>query len=88
MKMTSGKRFEKNVKDSIPEEYFYYRFKDGTSSWGGNDQVRFQARNICDSMLYNGYNLYLLELKSHKGKSLPLSCIRENQEKDFAGEII
>ena len=34
-------------------------------------------------MLYDGQYLYLLELKSHKGSSLPLSTIRENQIKSL-----
>jgi len=33
--------------------------------------------------MYDGQYLYLLELKSHKGASLPLSAIRENQVKDL-----
>lgn len=79
--MNSGKRFEQNFKYSIPNEVFYYRFKDGTANWSGgsNQNVRFQAKNICDCMLYYNGKMFLLELKSHKGKSLPLSCIRTNQ---------
>jgi recombination protein U len=30
-------------------------------------------------MLYDGGRLYLLELKSHKGSSLPFTAIRKNQ---------
>ena len=45
--------------------------------------TRFQQRNICDCMMYDGQYLYLLELKSHKGSSLPLSAIRENQIADL-----
>lgn len=74
----SGKIFEEDFKNSVPNDWFFYRFKDGTGSWGGNSKVRFQTSNICDLMIFNG-DLYLLELKSHKGKSLPLSCIRQNQ---------
>lgn len=82
--MNSGKKFENNFKASVPENIFYYRFRDGTSSWGGGQEnTRFQAKNICDCMMYDGEYLYLLELKSHKGASLPLSSIRENQIKDL-----
>lgn len=79
----SGKRFEENFKNSVSENIFYYRFKDGTSAWSKQEKTRFQARNICDCLLFDGELLYLLELKSHKGKSLPLSAIRENQIKDL-----
>jgi recombination protein U len=78
--MNDGKAFEQDFIKSIPADVFKYRFKDGTASWGGQaDNVRFQSFNICDFMVYNAKTLYLLELKSHKGKSIPLSCIREKQ---------
>ena len=81
--MNSGKKFETNFKNSVPDNVFYYRFRDGTSSWDKSANTRFQAKNICDCMMYDGQYLYLLELKSHKGASLPLSAIRENQVKDL-----
>lgn len=81
--MNNGKRFEDNFRKSIPDNVFYYRFRDGTSSWDKGSQTRFQQRNICDCMLYNGKYLYLLELKSCKGKSIPLSNIRQNQVDDL-----
>ena len=79
--VNNGKRFENNFKSSIPEGMFCYRFKDGTANFRGakNENVRFQAHNIFDFMVFNGKKLFLLELKSHKGKSLPLNCIRPNQ---------
>lgn len=77
--MNTGKIFEEDFKKSVPSNFFYYRFIDGTSSWGGSSAARFQAKNICDCMVYTGSKLYLFELKSHKGKSLPFSCVRSNQ---------
>lgn len=82
--MNSGKRLESNFKKSIPDDIFFYRFKDGSSAWGGNDKVRFQSSNICDCLIFNGSKLYLLELKSTKGKSLPFGNIRENQLKELS----
>lgn len=81
--MNSGKRFEENFKKSIPDDVFYYRLRDGTSAWDSQEKTktRFQAKNICDCLLFDGKSLFLLELKAHKGKSLPLSAIRENQIK-------
>ena len=81
--INSGKRFEQNWKNSIPKDVFYYRFRDGSSSWGGNDKVRFQQTNICDCLMFDGDYLYLLELKSTKGKSLPFSNIKKHQIKDL-----
>jgi len=83
--MKSGKRFENNFKGSVPKEVFYYRFKDGSASWGGNESVRFQSSNICDCMIYANGSLCLLELKSHKGKSLPFSAVRDNQLEELMG---
>ena len=59
--------------------------RDGTASWGEQENTRFQQSNICDSVLYdsNEKRLLLLELKSHKGKSIPFSCIRDNQLKEL-----
>ena len=82
--MNSGKRFEQNFKKSVPNNVFFYRFRDGTANWQHNDLVRFQQKNICDCMIFDGEMLFLLELKNHKGKSLPLSCIRDNQIKELS----
>lgn len=85
-----GKQFEQNWRKSIPESdrIYYYRLKDSASSYyGGNDNLRFSQNNIADAfMFYVGeYDnlLLILEFKNHKGKSLPLSCIRENQLKEM-----
>lgn len=76
-----GKIFEQNFKASVPKDILYERFKDGTANFNGfnNENVRFQAKNVCDCFLFDGSVLLYLELKSHQGKSLPLSCIRKNQ---------
>lgn len=85
-----GKIFEQNFRKSIPEtnKIYYYRLKDSASSYyGGNDNLRFSQNNIADAFLYhcnNGSNnLLILEYKSHKGKSLPLNCIRDNQLREM-----
>lgn len=77
--MNSGKTFEYNFKKSVPNNILFYRFRDGTSNWDKNNLTRFQQKNVCDCMLFNGNYLYFIELKNHKGKSLPLNCIRESQ---------
>ncbi len=81
--MNLGKRFEQNWKNSIPKDIFYYRLRDGSSSWGGNENVRFQAENICDSIMFDGNYLYTLELKSTKGKSLSFYNIKKHQIEDL-----
>lgn len=91
--MNEGKKFEQDFKNSIPSKCWYYRFKDGTANFDGakeedsdeykNKNVRFQAKNICDCMVFHAGFLYLLELKSTKSKSLPFSMIRDNQIKEL-----
>ena len=76
-----GKVFEENWKKSVPNNVFYYRFKDSNNNWARNEQIRFAPSNIADCILFNGISLILVELKSHKGKSIPLNCIMGNKTK-------
>ena len=79
-----GKIFEDNFKKSVPNGILYERFKDtGASYYGGNEYLRFSQSNVCDCFLFDGSVLFYLELKSHKGKSIPLTCIRPNQVKEL-----
>lgn len=75
----TGKRFEENFRESVGGELFFYRFRDGTSSWGGNEATRFQQTNMCDCEIFDGERLFLLELKSVIGKSLPFGNIKDHQ---------
>lgn len=81
MAKNEGKKFEEDFKKSIPEQYFVYRFKDGTANFNGakNENVRFQAHNICDFQVFAEDKLFLFELKSYNGVSIPLSGIRKTQ---------
>ena len=83
--MPPGKQFEQSFKKSVPSNVLIYKFKDGTANFDGqkNDNVRFQAKNVCDFMMFNGRYLYLLELKSLKGKSIPFGNFRDNQIKEL-----
>lgn len=61
---------------------FYYRLRDSTASfYGGGDgnNIRFQQSNMCDCFLFGNQTLFLCELKSHSGKSIPFNCVRKNQ---------
>ena len=80
--MNSGKIFEQNFKASIPPGVFYYRLRDSTASfYGGGDgsNIRFQTPNMADCIIFGNRTLFICELKSHQGKSIPFSCVRENQ---------
>lgn len=78
-KVNYGKIFEKDFKDSIPDNVFFYRFRDGTGAWEKSDITRFQSSNICDTMLFYQSKLYLLELKTVQGKSFSFANVRQNQ---------
>lgn len=67
-----GKIFEEEVKASFPPEYYVERYKDDTAGFYG-------VSNPADFRLYRYPFTFLLELKSHKGKSLPIDKIRPNQ---------
>lgn len=79
-----GKIFEEEIKKSIPEGYYYYRFKDNAASFGTGEGTRFTSHNICDCMVMGEKYLYLLELKCHKGSSIPFNCIRKNQIEEMS----
>ena len=84
--MNEWKLFEEDFKKSIPKGYWFYRFKDGTGNFGGtkNENVRFQAHNISDCEVMGKKYLFVLELKSHKGSSIPFNCIRATQLKEMS----
>ena len=73
-KKSVGKIFEDEIKASIPVDFYVERYKDDTAGFYG-------VSNPADYRIYKYPLLFLLELKSHKGKSLPLAKIRENQIK-------
>jgi recombination protein U len=81
-----GKKFEEDFKKSVPKEYWIYRFRDGTGNFGGtkNENVRFQASNICDFEVVTDKFVFLLELKSYKGASISFEAIRDNQIKQMS----
>lgn len=81
MAKNPGKVFEEDIKKSVPKDCWIYRFKDGTANFSGtkNENVRFQAKNICDFMVMTKDELVLMELKSHASVSIPFDCIRKNQ---------
>ena len=81
--MNNGKRFEQDFKKSVPKSVYYYRFRDGTSAWDKSESTRFQMDNICDCFLFERGALYLLELKSNNGKSIPYAQILKGKKKPF-----
>ena len=75
-KIDEGKRFEQDIRASIPLDFFVERYKDDTAGFKG-------VANPADFRLYKYPFTFLWELKSHKGKSIPLSKIRNSQLKEM-----
>lgn len=73
-KKSSGKIFEEEIKACISPEFFVERYKDDTAGFYG-------VANPADFRMYKYPLTFLLELKSHKGKSIPLAKIRNSQLK-------
>lgn len=67
-----GKIFEEEVKASFPKDFYIERYKDDTAGFYG-------VSNPADYRLYKYPYTFLLELKTHKGKSIPIDKIRPNQ---------
>jgi recombination protein U len=76
----AGKKFEEDFKASIPPDFYVERYKDDTAGFKG-------VANPADYRLYKYPYTFLLELKSHKGKSLPLAKIRDAQIKGLAKAV-
>jgi recombination protein U len=86
--MKSGKRLEANIKSSADyQSIFNYRLRDNAGAFSQGN-LRFTSSNMCDFMLFYNGILLCLEAKNHKGKSLPLSCIRDNQYKQLINASI
>ena len=75
-KKDEGKRFEEDIRASIPPEFFVERYKDDTAGFKG-------VANPADFRIYKYPFTFLWELKSHKGKSIPLAKIRNSQLKEM-----
>lgn len=84
--MNAGKAFEVDFKASIPDNVYYLRLKDG-GGWSNAENTRFTPANECDCILYDQYNMFMLEFKSHKGKSIPFNCISDKQLKSLVEAI-
>ena len=80
-----GKIFESDFKKSVPETCWVYRLRDNAASFADGSKTRFTSKNICDFIMFDDISqtLFLFELKSTQGTSIPFSMIRDNQYKDL-----
>lgn len=74
MASNNGHIFEQEFKKSAPEGVYIKKLKvSGMNYKGGGNEG--------DYLVYQFPNLYIFELKSHKGKSIPFDRLREVQIK-------
>lgn len=75
--MNKGKSFETRFQhdwlQTVPDS-FVMRLPDQQSGYHGS------SANPCDFICYSYPNMYLLELKSHKGNTFPLSAFRQYEK--------
>lgn len=79
-----GKRFEEDIKKSVPDYALLHRLPDPPQSFGGSNNLRFSKKNPFDFILWDSKRciLYALEAKTVKGKSISFE-----RTKDEHGEI-
>jgi recombination protein U len=86
MAKNPGKKFEEDFVKSIPDRCDVTRLKDA-GGWSKSADLRFTIKNPCDFIVFSGKpdrianQMYKLELKSLKGKSLPYSNIKGKTDK-------
>ena len=77
--MNEGKRFELNIKKSIPDYALIYRLPDPPQSFGGGGKnTRFSRHNPFDFLIWDSNTriLFALELKTVIGKSISFERIK------------
>lgn len=77
--INEGKKFEEDFKKSVPEGAYFLRIKDSAMSWGQGENIRFTPKNPYDAILFANNTLFVLELKSINGTSLPFDNIKNQQ---------
>lgn len=88
--MNAGKKFENDIRDSMPEDVFYYRLKDPPSSFGqDSSKTRFSLKNPFDFFMYKFPYLYSIENKSKQTNSFSWTLDEDVKGKDIkASQLI
>lgn len=78
-----GKIFEEDFKKSIPSYCMVHRLKDTAQSYNRNVNTRFTWNNPCDFFIFSSqsHNLYAIECKSTKYKSMAFQTEKDDTEK-------
>lgn len=88
--MNTGKIFENEIKESIPNGVFYYRLKDPANSFGqDSEKTRFSLPNPFDFFMYKNPYLYAIENKSKNNSMLSWTLDKKIKGKDIkAGQLL
>lgn len=70
--MTYGKKFEEDLKKSLPSDAFVHRIKTRNSQYKGDNE-------IADFLVYRYPHLFIFEAKTTEEKRLPFDMLRPNQ---------
>lgn len=62
--MNDGKAFERDWKDSTPNNFYIYKIRDPAQSFGPTKITKYSIKNPFDYIMYDHTLLYALELKS------------------------
>lgn len=78
----TGKRFEADIKSSIPENVLLIRLPDPPQAFERNANTRFSHKNPCDYICYdsNTGKLWCLELKTTSAKSMGFEDIYTDKQ--------
>jgi recombination protein U len=74
LKVNEGKKFEQDFIKSCA--FYTLRLKDG-GGWSNAENTRFTSSNICDFIAYKDQKLFLIELKSCIGTSIPYTAMKQ-----------
>ena len=79
--MNKGKLFEQQLSKSIPDYALLYRLPDPAQSFGGENNLRFSAKNPFDFLLWDSlkHRLYAIEAKTVDGKSISFERTKEDK---------
>ena len=92
--MKPGKQFEKDFEQSCKKTMPYIRFNDPASSFNTEcngcpkKKTRFAASHLCDAVAYSYPNMFLFELKSVQGKSIPFKNIVKNERDNRLNKMV
>ena len=78
--MTEGKRFEEQSKMACKKHgIFFLRLQDA-GGWNRGNDTRFTVSNLCDCIMHYNSHTLLVELKTHLGKSIPKTALKQADE--------